>query len=66
MSTASPKRLRIDAGAVARAEAALAAMAVNFDEWLKIEITRITRAPYTRPAQDVSRCGCTTAARRSR
>ena len=41
MSTASPKRLRIDAGAVARAEAALAAMAVNFDEWLKIEITRM-------------------------
>ena len=41
MSTASPKRLRIDPSAVARAEAALAAMAVNFDEWLKIEITRM-------------------------
>jgi chemotaxis protein histidine kinase CheA len=41
MTTASPKRLRIDPSAVARAEAALAAMAVNFDEWLKIEITRM-------------------------
>ena len=41
MTTASPKRLRIDPSAVARTEAALAAMAVNFDEWLKIEITRM-------------------------
>ena len=39
MSTASPKRLRIDAGAVARAEAALAAMAVNFDEWLNMRMS---------------------------
>jgi chemotaxis protein histidine kinase CheA len=44
MSTASPRRLRIDPNAVARAEAALAAMAVNFDEWLKIEITRMEGA----------------------
>jgi len=44
MSTASPKRLRIDPSAVARAEAALAAMSVNFDEWLKIEITRMEGA----------------------
>lgn len=44
MSTASPRRLRIDPNAVARAEAALAAMSVNFDEWLKIEITRLETA----------------------
>jgi chemotaxis protein histidine kinase CheA len=44
MSTASPRRLRIDPNAVARAEAALAAMAVNFDEWLGIEITRMDTA----------------------
>jgi chemotaxis protein histidine kinase CheA len=44
MSTASPRRLRIDPNAVARAEAALAAMSVNFDEWLRIEITRMEDA----------------------
>jgi chemotaxis protein histidine kinase CheA len=44
MSTVSPRRLRIDPNAVARAEAALAAMAVNFDEWLRIEITRMEGA----------------------
>ena len=44
MTTASPRRLRIDPNAVARAEAALAAMSVNFDEWLKIEITRLESA----------------------
>jgi len=44
MSIASPRRLHIDPNAVARAEAALAAMAVNFDEWLNTEITRMESA----------------------
>ena len=44
MSSASNRRLRIDPDAVARAEAALAAMSVNFEEWLKAEITRLESA----------------------
>ena len=47
MSTASPRRLRIDPNAVARAEAALAAMSVNFDEWLRVEISRLEGAMST-------------------
>lgn len=44
MSSASNRRLRIDPDAVARAEAALAAMSVNFEEWLKVEITKLDSA----------------------
>lgn len=44
MSSASNRRLRIDPDAVARAEAALAAMSVNFEEWLKVEITKLDNA----------------------
>lgn len=44
MSAAGSKRLRIDDDAVARAEAALAAMSVNFEEWLKAEITKLSGA----------------------
>ena len=44
MSSASSRRLRIDPDAVARAEAALAAMSVNFEEWLKAEIARLDSA----------------------
>ena len=47
MSAASSKRLRIDDQAVARAEAALAAMSVNFEEWLKVEVTRLNGAMRT-------------------
>lgn len=44
MSSASNRRIRIDPDAVARAEAALAAMSVNFEDWLKAEITRLESA----------------------
>ena len=44
MSATSPRRLKIDPNAIARAEAALAAMSVNFDEWLKAEISRLESA----------------------
>lgn len=47
MSAASSKRLRIDNDAVARAEAALAAMSVNFEAWLQAEITRLGDAMAT-------------------
>jgi chemotaxis protein histidine kinase CheA len=44
MTAAGSKRLRIDNDAVARAEAALAAMSVNFEDWLQAEITRLNNA----------------------
>lgn len=47
MSASSSKRLRIDDDAVARAEAALAAMSVNFEAWLQAEITRLSDAMST-------------------
>lgn len=47
MSAAGSKRLRIDNDAVARAEAALAAMSVNFEGWLQAEITRLNSALAT-------------------
>ncbi|MFM8939084.1 MAG: Hpt domain-containing protein [Phenylobacterium sp.] len=36
--------IRIDSRAVAKAEAALAAMSVNFEEWLQAEIARLNSA----------------------
>jgi hypothetical protein len=47
MTAAGSKRLRIDNDAVARAEAALAAMSVNFEGWLQAEITRLSDAMST-------------------
>ena len=51
MTAAGSKRLRIDNDAVARAEAALAAMSVNFEGWLQAEITRLSDAMATVQAE---------------
>ncbi|MCE2988403.1 MAG: Hpt domain-containing protein [Phenylobacterium sp.] len=44
MPVESSRRLQIDPEAIARAEEALAAMAVNFEEWLRVEIVRMQDA----------------------
>lgn len=57
MTAAGSKRLRIDNDAVARAEAALAAMSVNFEDWLQAEITRLNKAMSTVNAEGRSETG---------
>lgn len=54
MSSVTPKRPKIDEAAIARAEAALAAMSVNFQQWLDTEVDRLDAALATVVAEDRS------------